>query len=366
VHVSIATRPRTLLRHSRWDAVLVGLSVVHAAVLMALPAIPIVAIGLWWNANTIAHNFIHTPFFRSPRLNRAYSIYLSALQGIPQTLWRHRHLQHHTGRHDPIEWSAQLAGETAVVFTLWSVLAIAATETFLWSYVPGYALGLILCAMQGHFEHAGGTTSHYGRLYNLCFFNDGYHVEHHRKPGEHWTRLPRHAQADARRSRWPPVLRWLDVVCLETLEKIVLRSPALQRFMLSTHGRAMRRLLPPLPASARITIVGGGLFPRTALILRRLCPGARLTIVDHNAAHLASARAFLDATVRYRHALYDAATPDDADVVIVPLAYVGDREALYSGSPAPVLLVHDWMWRQRATGVAISWLLLKRLNLVTR
>ncbi|HET7221485.1 MAG TPA: fatty acid desaturase [Vicinamibacterales bacterium] len=366
MQVSLATRPRTLLRHSSWDAVLVGLSAVHAAVLIAAPAMPVVAIGLWWNANTIAHNFIHAPFFRSPRLNRAYSIYLSALQGIPQTLWRHRHLQHHAGRHDPIVWSPQLFVETAVVFGLWSVLAIVARDTFLWSYVPGYALGLTLCALQGHFEHVGGTTSHYGRLYNLCFFNDGYHVEHHRRPGEHWTRLPRLAAPDARRSRWPPVLRWLDVFCLETLEKVVLRSSALQRFMLATHSRALRRLMPPLPPGARITIVGGGLFPRTALILRRLLPDARLTIVDHNASHLASARAFLQSAVEYRHALYDADTVDDADVVIVPLAFVGDREVLYRRSPAAVLLVHDWLWRRRSPGVAVSWLLLKRLNLVTR
>jgi hypothetical protein len=366
VDVSLTTRPRTILRHSSWDAVLVGLSVVHAAVLIAVPAIPVVAIGLWWNANTIAHNFIHTPFFRSPRLNRAYSVYLSALQGIPQTLWRHRHLQHHAGRHDGIAMSPQLAVETMVVFGVWIVLAAIATETFLSSYVPGYVLGLTLCAMQGHFEHAGGTTSHYGRLYNVFFFNDGYHVEHHRRPGEHWTRLPRHAAPDARRSRWPPVLRWLDVLCLETLEKIVLRSPVLQRFMVTTHSRAIRRLLPALPPHARITIVGGGLFPRTALILRRLVPDARLTIVDHNAGHLSSARAFLESAVEYRHALYDADTPDDADVVVVPLAYVGDREAIYRRSPARVLLVHDWMWRRRSTGVAISWLLLKRLNLVMR
>jgi hypothetical protein len=31
-----------------------------------------------------------------------------------------------------------------------------------------------------------------------------------------------------------------------------------------------------------------------------------------------------------------------------------------------MLLVHDWLWRRRGRGVAISWLLLKRLNLITR
>ena len=91
--------PRTsgILRHSPWDAVLVGFSFVHAALLIVIPAIPVVGIGLWWTANTAAHNFIHTPFFRSRRLNRVYSLYLSAVMGIPQSLWRDRHLRHHRG-----------------------------------------------------------------------------------------------------------------------------------------------------------------------------------------------------------------------------------------------------------------------------
>ena len=48
-----------------------------------------------WNANTIAHNFIHRPFFRARALNTAFSCYLSLLLGFPQSLWRARHLAHH-------------------------------------------------------------------------------------------------------------------------------------------------------------------------------------------------------------------------------------------------------------------------------
>ena len=54
---------------------------------------------------------------------------------------------------------------------------------FLTTYLPGYAGGLALCALHGHYEHAGGTTSHYGTLYNVLLFNDGFHVEHHAHPG---------------------------------------------------------------------------------------------------------------------------------------------------------------------------------------
>jgi hypothetical protein len=38
----------------------------------------VIAAGLWWNANTISHNFIHRPF-RSRALNLIFSIYLSVL-----------------------------------------------------------------------------------------------------------------------------------------------------------------------------------------------------------------------------------------------------------------------------------------------
>ena len=63
-----------------------------------------------------------------------------------------------------------------LVLAVWTAAASLAPGIFLTVYLPGWALGLGLCFLQGHYEHAGGTTSHYGRLYNLLFFNDGYHV----------------------------------------------------------------------------------------------------------------------------------------------------------------------------------------------
>src|SRR6185295_1722079 len=87
-----------ILRHSRWDALLIGLSFMHGGLLLTAPSIPLIAVGLWWNSNTVSHNFIHLPFFRSAACNRLYSMYLTALLGFPQTLWRERHLAHHSGR----------------------------------------------------------------------------------------------------------------------------------------------------------------------------------------------------------------------------------------------------------------------------
>jgi fatty acid desaturase len=206
-----------VLRYSSWDAVLIGLSFAYAALLLTAPSIPLIGIGLWWTANTVAHNFIHTPFFRSRALNRAYAVFLTALMGIPQSLWRGRHLRHHRAQHDAgrvdrprFVWTSDVAAETGVVLTLWAAMAAGDPTFFLGVYVPGYLAGLGFCSLQGHFEHARGTTSHYGWLYNWCFFNDGYHAEHHLRPGEHWTRLPSQPRAAGRSSRWPPVLRWLD------------------------------------------------------------------------------------------------------------------------------------------------------------
>ena len=288
-----STRTNSFLRYSAWDAVLVALSLVHAALLLAVPSIPVVGIGLWWTANTAAHNFIHTPFFRSRRLNRLYSLYLSAVMGIPQSLWRDRHLRHHRGLHGPGRWTREMTLEAGVVFAVWTTIAVAAPVFFATVYLPGYAIGLVLCFLQGHFEHARGTTSHYGWLYNWCFFNDGYHAEHHLRPGEHWTRLPRQPHAPAQISRWPPVLRWLDALSLDSLERVVLRLPWLQRFVVAAHERAFRALLTRVPPVHRVTIVGGGLFPRTALVLQRLLPDATLTIVDASREHLDVARRFL-------------------------------------------------------------------------
>ena len=279
-----------VLRHSKADAVLVGLSLAHAILLVAFPSPPLIALGLWWNANTVSHNFVHLPFFRSPVLNRAYLIYFTLLLAIPHSLWRERHLRHHSGRDTAIRWTLAIRVEAWLVVALWVAIVLVDAAFFATVYLPAYLVGLGLCHIHGHFEHAHGTTSHYGRLYNLLFFNDGYHVEHHLRSSAHWTRLPRHIRPDATRSRWPPIVRWLDFISLESLERIVLRSSTLQRYVIASHERAFRALLRKLPDVRRVTIIGGGLFPRTALVLRKIWPAAPLTIVDASARNIEIAR----------------------------------------------------------------------------
>jgi len=353
-----------VLRHSSRDALLIGLSVLHAAALLVAPSMPLVALGLWWNANTIAHNFIHRPFFRSRAANRGYSLYLSAVLGLPQSVWRERHLAHHADRPARLHWSRDVAIETLLVAGVWTTAAAIAPDTFLLAYLPGWVLGLGLCQLQGYYEHAHGTTSHYGRIYNLLFFNDGYHLEHHARPGQHWSQLTAR-RASGRASRWPPVLRWLDAFTLDGLERTVLKSPLLQRLVLRAHEQAFRRLLPQVGEIRSAVVIGGGLFPRTAIVLRRLLPDVRLTLLDANEEHITVARRFLDDRTVVRHLMYRGAVCEGADLVVVPLAFLGSRRQIYERPPARAVLVHDWIWSRHGHGVIISPWLLKRLNLVT-
>jgi hypothetical protein len=160
------------------------------------------------------------------------------------------------------------------------------------------------------------------------------------------------------------VLRWLDALTLEGLERVVLVSPLLQRFVTTAHERALRRLRPDVLSARSVLIVGGGLYPRTAIVLRRLLPEATLTILDARADHLAVARTFLDDGVILREGWFAGSAPPDVDLVVVPLAYVGDRGRIYARPPGRATLVHDWIWSRHGESAVVSPWLLKRVNLV--
>jgi hypothetical protein len=355
-----------LFRHSRRDALLVFAACAHGVLLLLWPSMLLIALGLWWCANTVSHNFIHLPFFRSHAANNAFSIYLSLLLGFPQTLWRERHLAHHAQRKCKFRVTTLLRVEALCVLALWGAIAALSPRFFLFAYLPGWLLGLALCHLQGHYEHARGTISHYGWFYNFVFFNDGYHVEHHQRPARHWSELPKLAPRTDNASGWPAVLRWLDGLSLEGLERLVLRSRFLQRLVIRLHERAFRNLLTRVPHVTRIGVVGGALFPRTALLLQRLTPQARIVVIDCNPQHIEQAHKFLNGSVTYEQRMFDNSAPrGEFDLVILPLSFRGDREVICNAPPAPALLVHDWLWRKRGNHSAtISWLLLKRLNLV--
>jgi hypothetical protein len=229
-----------------------------------------IAVGVWWNANTVSHLFIHRPFFRRRAANACVAALLTAALGFPQSLWRDRHLAHHRGVRYRFRFTRDIALQTGLVAANWIAMALAAPEFFTLVYLPGCVLGLTLCAIHGYYEHAGGTTSYYGRLYNVLCFNDGYHVEHHRHPSAAWSTLPRYRESSSPASAWPAPLRWLEkkgsgVVLrkskndsrplfrgLAALERAVLVSPRLQRWVVRAHARAFERVLAECPNAGHV------------------------------------------------------------------------------------------------------------------
>lgn len=329
-----------------------------------------VGLGVWWLGNTVAHHAVHRRLFRAPAAERAFSLWLSLLLGVPQRLWRQRHLAHHGRRSFRPRAEPWLLAEAGALVLAVGLLASASPAFWLGVHLPGVALGLLLAAVHGCYEHRGGTTDCRARWWNFVLLNDGLHSAHHHAPQAHWRDLPRLAVPGARTSRLPPPLRWLADLepqrVLGALERALLRWPWLQRPVLAAHRRALAAVLAGAPPPDRVVIVGGGLFPRTALLLRELLPQARLVVLDCDLEHLRVAAPWLPSGVRCEHGTFVAGQRLDADLVVLPLAFAGDRERALAAPPAPRVLVHDWWWRSPRPGrsAVVAWWLGKRVDLV--
>lgn len=217
---------------------------VHWSVTLALGTLTLFLILT--NSENVAHNFIHTPFFRSPRWNFAFGVFNSLLLGHPQTIYRLQHLQHHKYNNDlpdpqtgttkdftstwrfgqppkreehilsyallsyfrtdyKVIWreirrqrlTTNVACEVAVMIAAVALLAVGNWRGLLFFYLPVWYLGTAAGMAQNYLEHYGATpgnrktdsVSCYNRLYNFIWFNHGYHQEHHLRPQVHWTRL---------------------------------------------------------------------------------------------------------------------------------------------------------------------------------
>ena len=63
--------------------------------------------------------------------------------------------------------------------------------------IPCNYLGQALSQLSGYYEHFGGNpddpiawgVSSSSRLYNLVWFGNGHHAEHHFRPSIHWSKL---------------------------------------------------------------------------------------------------------------------------------------------------------------------------------
>jgi fatty acid desaturase len=103
---------------------------------------------------------------------------------VIQTAVRHHHLP-------------QLLVESAALAAFWATMAMVDWRYFIIFYLPSYYLGWVLSYAEGYLEHYGAkpgnqfanSVSSYNRLYNLLWFNNGYHQEHHWDPKQHWTRM---------------------------------------------------------------------------------------------------------------------------------------------------------------------------------
>jgi fatty acid desaturase len=211
-----------------------------------IPAFFAVAWSYCWNMQCISHNFIHNPFFSNVWLNRTYSVLETIALGVPHVLYHHYHMNHHFGDSDAKgptgstrDWSSiyrygegtapegfwsytllsffrvevgpvlrtaarhghliQTGVESAALVGFWIAMAVIDWRYFVYFYLPSYYLGWALSYAEGYLEHFGAqpgnqyanSVSSYNWLYNLLWFNNGYHQEHHWDPKMHWTRMRR-------------------------------------------------------------------------------------------------------------------------------------------------------------------------------
>ena len=198
------------------------------------------------NYQCVAHNFLHNPFFRASWLNNLFSVVNSVALGLPQTLYKYHHLNHHQFNNDVQDPATHTTEDRSSTFRhsgpagqeehilLYSLLgpfrtelgvlyatarnkqrtalvwaesaAMLAFAAFLvsmnWIYflefvVPVWFLGQAAALAENYLEHhyarpgnrLTDSVSCYGRLYNLLWFNNGYHQEHHYRPTVHWTKV---------------------------------------------------------------------------------------------------------------------------------------------------------------------------------
>ena len=211
-----------------------------------VPLFLAVALAYCWNLQCVSHNFIHNPFFSSAWLNRLFGVLESWCIGMPHMLYHHYHLNHHAGDNDAKgpdgttrDWSStyrygkgdqpetfwryclfsfwrvevgpvirvvlrhgrghvtQTVIETLALGAFWALMLAVNWRYFVYFYLPSFYLGWVISYAEGYLEHHGGkpgnpfanSVSSYNRLYNLLWFNNGYHQEHHWDPKVHWTRI---------------------------------------------------------------------------------------------------------------------------------------------------------------------------------
>jgi fatty acid desaturase len=162
------------------------------------------------------------------------SIYKHGHDDEPESVWSYVFLS--VFRDDPKQIFREIKKRNAanawwgvVEITSWVALCVVGFVVnwkFMLFYLPFYYFGHCLSYLNGYFLHYGGNpdvplawgVSSYHKLYNLIWFNNGYHAEHHYRPKVHWTRMhalheqikEEQAKAGVRVIKPPHALGFLD------------------------------------------------------------------------------------------------------------------------------------------------------------
>jgi fatty acid desaturase len=88
--------------------------------------------------------------------------------------------------------------EAAAMLAFTAGLTIASPFYVLQFVLPVWFLGQAAALAENYLEHHHAIPGHrltdsvscYNTLYNLIWFNNGYHQEHHYRPTVHWTEVP--------------------------------------------------------------------------------------------------------------------------------------------------------------------------------
>lgn len=236
-----------MLKHHRLDLLLVLIALIQVGLLILPFIVPlplsiltillllnVILIGT--NYQCVAHNFIHNPFFKVPLLNGLFSILNSLCLGIPESMYKVHHMEHHRHNNNPekdesstfrhgkdgqqeniLSYSVLGVLRTNLPFLYKTarkqsplvVIELIALMYFIGSlvlinwklgvlYLVGsYLFGQIFALWENYCEHNHAdysdrkrdSVSCYDSLYNLLWFNNGYHQEHHFSPQVHWTKI---------------------------------------------------------------------------------------------------------------------------------------------------------------------------------
>ena len=236
-----------MFKHQKRDGLLVGVMFIQLALIilpflfeLSLSSLVFLVIVntflIGTNYQCVAHNFIHNPFFKHTLINQIFSILNTLCIGIPQSIYKIHHLEHHRHNNNPAKdvsstFKYGKNGKEENIF-LYSTLGVLRTDMVAlckvarkqsllinfeiislsifiailcllnWQLFIGYILtsylfGQFFALWENYCEHNHAnfndrkrdSVSCYNSIYNLVWFNNGFHQEHHYSPTIHWTKI---------------------------------------------------------------------------------------------------------------------------------------------------------------------------------